>query len=220
MLYPAASVLIWMLLLRATRSVTNGGRFRLDRFVVACLLMAGLTGLLYLPTAIQSGLAALVANPYVAPLSLSEAAAKLPGSLLAGWRQWNADLPGFVTVLLAAVWAASLLPRKEDGKPSAGVLGLVVLGVSVALALAQRVVPYERVWLFGLPLYQVGIAAGVERIAALPAPWTHVRSQEKLATARRGDGRRARVARVQGRVPPCASSIRPRSATPMRWPGF
>jgi hypothetical protein len=50
---------------------------------------------------------------------------------------------------------------------------LTVLGFSVLTALVQRVVPYDRVWLFALPLYLACVAEGlwgvIERLQ-VPAP--------------------------------------------------
>jgi hypothetical protein len=53
---------------------------------------------------------------------------------------------------------------------------LTVLGFSVAAALVQRVVPYDRVWLFALPLYLTCVAEGLSGAIArlpLPAPAAH-----------------------------------------------
>jgi hypothetical protein len=129
-----------------------------------------LTVVLYIPAVVRRGLASVAANPYVAPRPMGEVVRALPGSLGLAWEQWNRDLPPAVAVFLLLAWAASLgrlmVVRRGCGAPT-GLL-LTVLGWSIAAALMQRVVPYDRVWLFALPLYAAcvaeGLSAAMERL--------------------------------------------------------
>jgi hypothetical protein len=136
---------------------------RFDRLALSGALAALLTVVLYLPALIRTGLARVTANPYVAPRPLGDVVRELPRTLGLAWLQWHADWPRLATVLFVLAWAGSLLRiaigRRGCAAPTK--LLLTVLGFSVAAALVQRVVPYDRVWLFALPLYLACVAEGL-----------------------------------------------------------
>jgi hypothetical protein len=80
---------------------------------------------------------------------------------------WNRDLPWpVVAVLVAGVLAHSAQELRQRRAPVA----MLALGVCLALVLAQRVAPFERVWLFLLPLYFVLASGGLLSLAAVKVP--------------------------------------------------
>jgi hypothetical protein len=167
MIYPYGGIVLWLVLgSRGPGAMRRGSvPVRLDRLIVSILFAGLLAVALYIPALVRTGLASVAANPYVSPRPWAEVLRELPAALGLAWLQWNSDIPRALTALFLLAWAAtlgrSLLGRAGCGAPN-GLL-LTVLGWSVAVALAQRVVPYDRVWLFAMPLYAACIAEGLSR---------------------------------------------------------
>lgn len=160
MLYPFGVVMGWLCLsiLCKDPSFRRGPRIR--RLVIALGIVIFLTLALYAPVFLSSGLSPVVANRFVAPKPWDEFAARLPGSLLSVWRQWNRDLPwGIRVVLVAGFCVGSLFHRRLSSYRVPIVVAAAVWLVPVLLL--QRVVPFERVWLFLLPLYFMVASAGL-----------------------------------------------------------
>jgi 4-amino-4-deoxy-L-arabinose transferase-like glycosyltransferase len=166
MLYPFGGIVTWMVLAWLAAKIRGRPTLRLDRLACAVMVAGLLTVVLYLPVVSRSGVESVVANRIVAPRRFEEVVRELPGSLAAVWIQWNLDLPRVVAWGLVAAWALSLiglaLARGGCGAPSA--LTLIVFGWTLAVVLAQRVVPFDRVWLFLLPFYAACVASGVGSI--------------------------------------------------------
>jgi hypothetical protein len=109
----------------------------------------------------------LLANRLVEPLGAADLARDLTTSLGRTWGFWNRDLPWPVVALLVVgvlVESAHALRRKRAP------LGLLAGGVCLALVLVQRVAPFERVWLFLLPLYFILPGAGLVSMVSLRVP--------------------------------------------------
>jgi hypothetical protein len=77
--------------------------------------------------------------------------------------QWNFDIPRVLTAAAVLAWIAALArpSARGEGVGDISCLLLIVLVWSTAVALAQRVIPYDRVWLFALPIYAGCIASGL-----------------------------------------------------------
>jgi hypothetical protein len=165
MLYPYGGVVTWLVLARFTGRARG---VRLDRLVLSGLAAGGLTLLLYTPALTRTGVASVVANKFVAPKPFADVRRELPGSLLDVWAQWNLDIPRPVTALFLAAWAAALVVRSPVRGGVRALSGVVatVAAWSLAVVLYQSVVPFDRVWLFLLPLYQGGVGAGLAAMAS------------------------------------------------------
>ncbi|MBI5723761.1 MAG: hypothetical protein HZA50_07385 [Planctomycetes bacterium] len=133
----------------------------------ASLLAAGLLAcLLYLPAVIYTaeGVEAITSNRFVTPVALDKVFSDLPaaaGMTLTEWTQglaWPWVAMAIAGLAAAVVWAIlsrtafCLLP----------VLGPILLA---GLAVAQRVVPFSRVWLFLLPMLIAVSAWGLDKLA-------------------------------------------------------
>jgi hypothetical protein len=127
---------------------------RATHLLASGLIMGLAVALLYVPVIIISGPDKLLGNRFVVPLDLGQLATDLPRSLAQTWALWNRD----IMLLLAAL----LLIGFAIGSRRAPV-GLLALGLCVAMVLVQRVAPFERVWLFLLPLYLAIAAGGLAR---------------------------------------------------------
>lgn len=118
------------------------------------LIFGLVVALAYLPVSIVSGPDKLAFNRFVVPLDLGELAIQLPASLRRTFELWNRDIP----LPLAAVLAVGFVlasPRVP--------LAVISFGVCLAFILLQRVAPFERVWLFLLPLYFAIASGGLAR---------------------------------------------------------
>jgi hypothetical protein len=126
------------------------------RHLAACGLLLGLlVAVLYLPVSIVSGPDKLVSNRFVVPLDLGTLSVELPRSLAQTWTFWNRDIPWLVAAILLVGFALGSLRVP---------LGIIAVGVCLVCVLLQRVAPFERVWLFLLPLYLTIAAGGLAQL--------------------------------------------------------
>jgi uncharacterized membrane protein len=159
-LYGYAALMLWLLwLIWDTPSTRALG---LWYWLVAGIGTVGLTGLLYLPVLLLSGLAAITDNEYV--VSREVFLQELLVSLGATAQRWHTSLPlpliGLVLIgLMVAVRYHGTL-----GTVKRNVVYPLLLAIGAILAF-QQVSPFVRVWLYFLPLY-LGIAsAGIIYLA-------------------------------------------------------
>jgi hypothetical protein len=122
--------------------------------VAAGLLVGLAVAVLYLPVLVISGPDKLWANRFVLPLDGAELAAQLPRSLASTFALWNRDVPLALAALLVVGFVLGSLRAR---------LGLMSVGICLVLVLVQRVAPFERVWLFLLPLYFTIASGGLAR---------------------------------------------------------
>jgi hypothetical protein len=90
----------------------------------------------------------------------------LPRLLASTWREWNRDIPGLLTGALVAGFLLALVLHPRCARHRVP-LAVAQLAWIAPLLLIQRVVPFERVWLFALPLYFIMGSAGVAFALAL-----------------------------------------------------
>ncbi len=157
LLYGLGAVVVWLVV-----SVVRAGESRLlaRRLVPALVAAALLTALLYAPVVAASGLHSLVGNQFVGSRSWGYVGGHLPHSLASVVRQWHRDLPLPLAAMLGAAFAVALVAHRRVGRVWFPPALAAVVGI-VPLVAAQRVVPFERVWLFLLPLYLTTAAAGL-----------------------------------------------------------
>jgi 4-amino-4-deoxy-L-arabinose transferase-like glycosyltransferase len=164
MLYPFGGVVVWLLISIAIGDAPADAqpdtRSALAGPFVACVLTMLLAGELYSPVLAVSGPKAVFANKWVTASPPAVFLRQLPASLASTWRDWNRDLPMWLTVVLAAGFAISLLWHRRGGRQRVPLALALLLWVG-PVVFAQRVIPFERVWLFALPLYFIGAAAGL-----------------------------------------------------------
>jgi hypothetical protein len=179
MLYPFGGLVVWLLLsiamgdatqedaLRqedsegdASGSVQSAARSALAGLFVAVVLTMLLAGELYSPVLAVSGPKALFANKWVSASPFPVFLHQLPASLVSTWRGWNRDVPAWMAAVLAAGFVISLLWHRRISSQRLPLTLALLLCVG-PLVLVQRVIPFERVWLFALPLYFIGAAAGL-----------------------------------------------------------
>ena len=151
MLYGVAIAAAWALLQRQL----------FWKHVAASGIILGLvTTFLYLPVLVISGADKLVSNRFVVPLALPDLLPELGRTLARTWAFWNRDVPWPLAALLVLGFAVTIFFELRARRVP---LGLLAPLACLALVVLQRVAPFERVWLFLLPLYFAIAAAGLTR---------------------------------------------------------
>lgn len=156
MLYGWGAVLVW-LVLSAPRAQRRARLYDIVRSVRWTLLV---TLFLYTPVLVRTGLQLLVMNRFVEPLTWSSFVSEWPAAAASVWRDWMRHLPHEAQIVLVCGFMISLIggwivPRTSVPLP------LAAFAWSAPVVLVQRVVPFERVWLFLLPPFFMAAADGV-----------------------------------------------------------
>jgi hypothetical protein len=165
MLYGYGAVVLWL----AVTSFTGERRLLLRRLVPSVLVTAAVSALLYAPLLAASGVGSLVHNEFVEPLSWDAFVDELPDSLWRTLERWHRDIPLPLAVALGVCFALGVVVhRRVSRQPVPPALTAVAFIAPVLVA--QRVVPFERVWLFLVPLYLMTAAAGLGFLVRRLAP--------------------------------------------------
>jgi len=152
MLYAAAIAAVWL-------AVSSHGRL-LAGAAVALAFTASVTTLLYLPVLIASGPKALFSNNWVANKSFTYFFTHASETAVQAWRLWTMDVPLPVVAILSVGLGFALVFHRRI--PGHGIPVLFAAALCIPpLLLAQRVVPYGRVWLFLLPVCAMISAVGI-----------------------------------------------------------
>jgi hypothetical protein len=171
MLYAFGGILVW---LAASWLVAGRDAGLLARRLALCIGATGIAvALLYAPIFVASGPSSLASNEFVDSRSWSAFLDGIPGHVADTAKTWVRDVPGVVGALLGGVLLVSLvLTPRLSRFPVPPLAGLVVWIVPVVVA--QRVVPFTRVWLFALPVVIVTVSgalgAGLERARRVHGP--------------------------------------------------
>lgn len=163
MLYPMAGVVCWIGL-RRLAGITKGPR--LDRLFTALVVSGLLTITFYVPTFFRTGVGSVVSNSFVKPRAFDDLRRELPASLALVWYQWNLDLPRPVALGFIGFWAIALFspsPGRRGVRVMTG-LTLTLFVASLAIVFCQRVIPFDRVWIFLAPLYLATMATGLSSL--------------------------------------------------------
>lgn len=180
MLYPFGIVVLWLSISIVLQRPPAERPHLLKSLAAAVVLTAILTLVLYSPVLVVWGPLALVDNRFVAPKAWSQVLQALPTSVWSTWLKWNVSVPEAIGVLLVVGFGSSLIFHRRVS-PYRVPLAVVTMVWIVPVVLAQRVVPYERVWLFLLPLYFVLTAAGLAYLWAFLAPGPALRNSVLFA---------------------------------------
>jgi 4-amino-4-deoxy-L-arabinose transferase-like glycosyltransferase len=167
MLYGVVIAAVWFgILPRKQRLVRIGA----SQLIASALVLGLVVVLTYTPVIVVSGADKLVANRFVVPLEVSQLPGELTASLERTWAFWNRDIVLPVAgVLLIGFGVASLDEVRARRRVPLGVLAPTLC---LAMVLIQRVAPFERVWLFLLPLYLAIASAGVVKLG--PGRWSNL----------------------------------------------
>lgn len=162
MLFPYGIVMLWLGLagLRSPETTALYGRTFLGYLGGCVLLTMFLTAMVYAPVLLVSGTESLIGNRFVKPLTWPRLWQEAPLGLLSTWRLWGRDMPVLLQGLLVGGLAITVLRHSRIAVHSVSVVGVAVFWC-VLLVVVRRINPFERVWLFALPLYLMAASAGL-----------------------------------------------------------
>jgi len=177
MLYPFGGIALWIVLC-SLRSEAHDRRAILTGLCFASIFGGILTLELYSPVFAVSSPSAITGNTWVKPARWTVFLHDLPRSFAPTWKQWNTDVPWMLAWLLVAGFFAALLLQRRCGRQRVA-LPIAMMACSLVLIVLQRVVFFERLWLFALPIFFVVASAGI----ALAFEPLRTRSQHIAALA-------------------------------------
>ncbi len=160
MIYPVGMTFTWLFLSGLIKDVnpTYGRKFYLY-LVFSIFWIVILTGILYLPIILRSGLQSIIGNDVVEPLSRSDFIESVLPRIKNTWSEWNRALPPFLSMIaIIGLVASFFLPKLPRNRRIPLILA-AFLWITTALVV-QRVAPWPRIWLFLLPFFVIWIAAG------------------------------------------------------------
>jgi len=164
MLYPFGAVCVWIFLsgiFDQQATTAYGSMLRLIKFVCAAgIATIILTGLMYLPVLLNSGMSQLFNNPFVAPLSSAEFwptlfYSRLPETYWELTR--NLGVIGQVVLMVGLVLSVAL--HKKTGKYSIHGLAAVLLW-AIPMLVWRKPNAWARTWSFLFPMFLIWAAAG------------------------------------------------------------
>lgn len=161
MIYPIGMVYTWLLLSKFINDVSRDyGRDYYLFLIISSVSIVILTGILYAPIIINSGLQSIVGNEVIEALSWSEFIQSIPVRIKNTWAEWNRDIPDWVTIIaICGLLASFFVPKLPKNRRMPLILaGLLWIGTAL---IVQRVAPWPRIWLFLLPLFVIWISAGI-----------------------------------------------------------
>ncbi len=151
MLYPFGAIVLWLAVLARRH------RQAITPLIMACLVVATLTTLLYTPVIMHSGVRAITGNQYVMPESWASLTRGLPAFAEQVATQAAGGLPAFALAIVAS-FGFIVLVRRD---PARAALFPITIAWSVILLLITHRIPFVRVWLYLTPLALVLAAAAV-----------------------------------------------------------
>jgi len=150
MLFPFGALGLWLLLCSQRQQV----------FVYRIIAFVGITALLvvilYTPVIITSGLDSLLKNPFVAPIDIEDYWIIIEQRLTQTWTVFNKGVPPLLTWILVFAFMVGILlhPRRAS-------FPVVLLLFSAALVILRRNAPFDRMWLFLMPIFLIWASAGL-----------------------------------------------------------
>jgi hypothetical protein len=160
MLYPFGGIVLWVVLCSLWPDAGTDLR-GVVRGVSFAALVGGIgTFELYSPVFAVSGPSAVLSNKWVRGVPLPVFVHNLPLSLASTWKQWNWDVPFILVWVLGAGFVAALVFHRDCGRQHVAI-PVAMVACALPLVVLQKVVPFERVWLFALPVYFIVACAGV-----------------------------------------------------------
>jgi 4-amino-4-deoxy-L-arabinose transferase-like glycosyltransferase len=168
-LFPIAGVLLWValaLLDRGYRAV-----WILSRVLVPCAIVAAATTvILYTPVAIASnGIHNIVANRFVQGEPFHQFLSSLPTHISGTARSFSRSIPTpFLVALVVLLIGGLYVTARERRWTTLLLLPLCLIGAVVVL-FAKHAIPYDRTWIYLLPLVFVFIDAGLAGTPGLSA---------------------------------------------------
>jgi hypothetical protein len=160
MLYPFGIIVIWLCLSVIASGKSIDRRSFLQQLLISLAFVAALTGIAYLPIIAVSGIGSLVGHRFIHALPCTDYGMRIPSYIHSLWQYWNTALPAWITIACAVGFIASCIFYRRLSDVPVPLVAAVPIWF-VALILVLRVMPYERVWLYLIPVYFMYASAGI-----------------------------------------------------------
>ena len=161
MLYPFMTVMFWLTLCYIYDNKLGINNIR--DIIGFTILTFILTIILYIPVIVVNGIDAIIGNIYVKSMDLSFIIKTLPDSLIELVNLWIRDLPIFIIfLLLIGLFSFIIFYKKYINYPL--LLFISTIACLFFAFFVQRVIPFNRIWMFLLPLYFSFSALGLSYV--------------------------------------------------------
>lgn len=158
-LYPFGTVCLWTFL-SILKEVNEGKNKSMFLFFFFVFLTFLLTFLLYLPVIQFSGLGALIANQFVLPLSWGKFFPEFYASIVPNLKLFHWGIPLLYRFLLLAGFFLALIFHRKIASHKIPII-YTALGFTIPVIIIQRVVQYNRIYIFLFPIYYGLASAGL-----------------------------------------------------------
>ncbi len=161
MLFPFGAVVLWLvggwLLGETMPPRREAWLWRVFGFVVISI---GAGVVLYLPVALGGGFDALLQNPFLAAIDPQDYWIIMQQRLAQTWDVFTAGVSPALVRGLAGAFVVGVVydATRRGSRPS---FPLVIVLFSAAVVLLRRLAPFDRMWLFLVPVFLIWAAAGV-----------------------------------------------------------
>lgn len=160
-LYPFGIAVVWIIISILLKDIKLNKIFLIKKLILFIIITTILTLLLYTGIFIKSGVSWVFNDPYATSTrTLQSFISLFPASIHSTWQQWNNKVPLYLTIILLIGFITSQIFHRRIANHKTPLIVSVVTFFT-PLLLLQRVIPYERVWLFLLPLYLILSSSGL-----------------------------------------------------------
>lgn len=174
MAFPLTGIYCWLVWV-AYKNGVSFKEFFLRHWIPGGIAIILLTGLLYTPVILHSGLASIVNNEYVSAGTVETFITGLRWHLESTTRQFLRDLPTAFSLLLLAVTSFGIYRAYQTSGNRITSLVLSCLISAALLLLIKLRIPFDRTWIYFIPLLAIATDFGVNDVL------TRVRRKTRFA---------------------------------------
>jgi hypothetical protein len=157
-LYPFAMIVVWMFFTILYQK--EDSLMLLKYLTLSCLAIFILTIVLYTPVLIITGIDGIHDLKMLHPILVKDFIKNFQISLFSIIKVWNRDINLIISILLVIGFLVSICFHKKISRERFPLLLSLLLSI-LPIIIIQRVIPFERVWVFALPIYFIVSAGGL-----------------------------------------------------------
>jgi uncharacterized membrane protein len=177
--YCFGAVALWLLFSGWSRDVSQERRVFIRNLIIACAIAIIVTGLLFLPFAIRSGLSSITSNPFVKSMAPRAFLKAVPSILKDVYKSWSYDLMFLVFPVLIAGFLLAIFFNRRISRFRVSFPLVLTCWVAVVF-IAQRAIVYSRVFIPLLPVFLGASAAGLYFVGHSLFEWTRKRREYEI----------------------------------------
>lgn len=159
MLYPYSIVFIWSMIAECANNKIDK-IYKIKYYCIYTLLTIIIVIHLYFPAIFFSGYDKIIFNRFIKPMDISSIMEKLPIYLYNLICLFLRDI-NITIIIILCIGLFFFIKYSIIYKNNLGILALSMLIIMLSALFIQRVLPYERVWLFILPMFFIYCSFGI-----------------------------------------------------------